>query len=182
MIFTYHHCNSKAGDPRVKAMHILIRLWFLLQSNLDSSNTDGSFTMANSNSFLSTYEVLPIAQENKYLGKLSYFIVKLYLCVLIRTEAILMSTLNIQLLCRKSKKKKKKKKIPKFASRLGTIINPQWLKPPVSNNFLWSQRYSSCRSSTVFYFCTKTYLRVPVLNKIAMQHWLQQVPTGYVLV
>ena len=36
--------------------------------------------MANSNSFLSPYEVLPIAQEseNKYLGKFSYFIVKLY--------------------------------------------------------------------------------------------------------
>ena len=33
-----------------------------IQSNLDSSNTDGSFTMANSNSFSSPYEVLPIAQ------------------------------------------------------------------------------------------------------------------------
>ena len=49
-----------------------------LQSNLDGSNTNGSFTMANSNSFLSPYEVLPIAQENKYLRKVSYFIVKLY--------------------------------------------------------------------------------------------------------
>ena len=46
--------------------------------NLDSSNTDGSFTMANSNSFLSPYDVLPIAQESKYLGKFSYFIVKFY--------------------------------------------------------------------------------------------------------
>ena len=36
--------------------------------------------MANSNSFLSPYEVLLIAQENKYLGKFSYFIVKLYVC------------------------------------------------------------------------------------------------------
>ena len=49
-----------------------------IQSNLDSLNTDGSFTMANSNSFLSPYEVLLIAQENKYSGKCSYFIVKLY--------------------------------------------------------------------------------------------------------
>ena len=49
-----------------------------IQSNLDGSNTDGSFTMANSNSFLSPNEILPIAQENKYLGKFSYFIVKLY--------------------------------------------------------------------------------------------------------
>ena len=52
--------------------------YFHIQSNLDSSNTDGLFTMANSNLFLSPYEVLPIAQENKYLEKFSYFIVKLY--------------------------------------------------------------------------------------------------------
>ena len=50
----------------------------LLQSNLDGSNTNGSFTMANSNSSLSPYEILPIAQENKYLMTFSYFIVKLY--------------------------------------------------------------------------------------------------------
>ena len=41
-------------------------------------NTDGSLTMANPNSFLSPYEILPIYQENKYLRKLSYFIMKLY--------------------------------------------------------------------------------------------------------
>ena len=35
-----------------------------VQSSLNSSSTDGSFTMANSNSFLSPYEILPIAQEN----------------------------------------------------------------------------------------------------------------------
>ena len=51
---------------------------FRVQSNLNSSNTDDSFTMANSNSFLSPYEILPLAQENKYLGKFSYFIMKLY--------------------------------------------------------------------------------------------------------
>ena len=42
-----------------------------LKYSLDISNTDGSFTMANSNSFLSPY-------ENKYVGKFSYFIVILY--------------------------------------------------------------------------------------------------------
>ena len=51
---------------------------FEIHSNLNSTNTDGSFTMANSNSFLSPYEILPIDQENKYLRKLSYFIMKLY--------------------------------------------------------------------------------------------------------
>ena len=50
-----------------------------LQSNLNGSNFAGSFTMANSNLFLSRYEILPIAQENKYLRKFSYFNVKLYI-------------------------------------------------------------------------------------------------------
>ena len=50
----------------------------IVQSNLNSSNTDGSFTMANTNSFLSGSEILLIAQENKYSGKFSYFIMKLY--------------------------------------------------------------------------------------------------------
>ena len=35
-----------------------------VQSNLDGSNTDDSFTMANSNSFLIPYEIHPIVQEN----------------------------------------------------------------------------------------------------------------------
>ena len=44
-----------------------------VQSNLNSSNTDGSFTMANSNSFLSPYEILPIAQEYKYLAIFHFY-------------------------------------------------------------------------------------------------------------
>ena len=48
-----------------------------IQSNLNSSDIDGSFTMANSNSVLSPYEILPMDQE-KNLRKLSYFIMKLY--------------------------------------------------------------------------------------------------------
>ena len=38
-----------------------------LQYNLNGSNTDGSFTVDDSNSFFSPYKILPIAQENKYL-------------------------------------------------------------------------------------------------------------------
>ena len=49
-----------------------------IQSDLNSLKTDGSFTMANSNLFLSPYEILLIAQENKYLREFSYFIMKLY--------------------------------------------------------------------------------------------------------
>ena len=36
-----------------------------LQYNLNGSNTDGSFTVDDSNSFFSPYKILPIAQENK---------------------------------------------------------------------------------------------------------------------
>ena len=57
---------------------LLYILQHCIQANLNSSNTDGSFTMANSNSFLSLYKILPIAQEDKYLGIISYFIMKLY--------------------------------------------------------------------------------------------------------
>ena len=58
---------------------VLLHVVNATQSNLNSSNTDGSFTMANSNSFLSLYEILSIDQENKCLRKLSYFIMKLYI-------------------------------------------------------------------------------------------------------
>ena len=50
-----------------------------IQYNLSGSNPDGSFTVDDSNSFLSPYKILPIAQENKYLGIFfSYFIMELY--------------------------------------------------------------------------------------------------------
>ena len=49
-----------------------------IQSNLDDSNPDGSFTLDDSNSFFSPYGILPIAEENKYWGKFSYSMMKLY--------------------------------------------------------------------------------------------------------
>ena len=39
-----------------------------LQYNLNGWNTDGSFTVDDSNSVFSPYKIPPIAQENKYLG------------------------------------------------------------------------------------------------------------------
>ena len=53
-------------DTRHLTPAIVKSIKIYIQSNLYSSNTDGSFTMVNSNSFLSPYEILPIAQENKY--------------------------------------------------------------------------------------------------------------------
>ena len=51
-----------------------------IQYTLNGSNTDGSFTVDDSNSFFSPYKILPIAQENKYLGFFFffYFIMELY--------------------------------------------------------------------------------------------------------
>ena len=65
------------------------------------------FVMDDSNSFFSPYKILPLAQENKYFGIFSYFIMELYVVCSHQNrliEAILMSTLNIQSLCRKSKR------------------------------------------------------------------------------
>ena len=49
-----------------------------IQYNLNGSNTDISFTMDDSNSSFSPYKILPIPQENKYLGIFFYFIMELY--------------------------------------------------------------------------------------------------------
>ena len=60
--------------PQLKLIDVFDEVYFLantiidgkvnIQSSPNSSNTDGSFIMANSNSFLSQLEILPIAQEN----------------------------------------------------------------------------------------------------------------------
>ena len=49
-----------------------------LQYNLNGSNPDGSFTLDDLNSFFSPYQILPMAQGNKYLGIFSYSIMELY--------------------------------------------------------------------------------------------------------
>ena len=45
--------------------HQDIRNKISIQSNLNSSNSDSSFIVANPNSFLSTYEILPTAKKQK---------------------------------------------------------------------------------------------------------------------
>ena len=115
-----------------------------IQYNLNGSNTDGSFTVDDSNSFFSPYKILPIAKENKYLGIFSYFIMELFVVCTHKNrliEAIPMSTLNIQSLCRKSKR----------FHYIIAICFLNWChdKPSVartthvSNKFSWSQRCSS---------------------------------------
>ena len=109
----------------ITLMIIVTVTQIILQWNLNSSNTDGSFTMANSNLFLSPYEILPIDQENKFLRKLSCFIMKLYVVF----KAILMSTLNIQLLCRRLIDFPE---LAIFASRPGAMINLHRLELPIA--------------------------------------------------
>ena len=52
-----------------------------LQSNVNGSNTDGSNAMDNSNSFLSPYEILLIAQENKIYREIFLFHHEIVCCV-----------------------------------------------------------------------------------------------------
>ena len=61
--------NYGSFDNRFKLSHIYDKdLDFDIQYSLSGSNTDGSFTVDESNPFFfSPYKILPIAQENKYL-------------------------------------------------------------------------------------------------------------------
>ena len=72
-------CGNKQQDIMSLSQHFIMiqsdqtfaRLqnkWILknIQSNFNGSNTDGSFTMAYSNSFFSPYGIFPIPQGNKY--------------------------------------------------------------------------------------------------------------------
>ena len=47
---------------------------FQIQYNLNGSNPNGSFTQDDSYSFFSPYKILPIAQENKYIGFFLFFL------------------------------------------------------------------------------------------------------------
>ena len=53
----------------------------IMQYNLSCWNPDGSFTMDDSNSFFSPYKILPIAQENKYLGIFFWYYHGIVCCV-----------------------------------------------------------------------------------------------------
>ena len=59
------------NNPEYTFSHRATHIIQSIQSNLDSSNTDGSFTMANSNSFLSPYKILPIALTRAVVGQRS---------------------------------------------------------------------------------------------------------------
>ena len=52
-----------------------------LQSNLDSSNTDGSFTMANSNYILSPYEILLTGLRKQIFREIFLFYHEIVCCV-----------------------------------------------------------------------------------------------------
>ena len=55
---------------------------YLIQLSLNSLNPDGLFTMVDSNLFLSPYEIILIAPENKYIFKKFFLIYhEIVLCV-----------------------------------------------------------------------------------------------------
>ena len=78
--FAYTVCQcafyGTLGINGFKALYIIFAAY--IQSNFNGLNTDGWFTMAYSNSFLSPYGIFPITQVHIYWGKFSYFIMKLY--------------------------------------------------------------------------------------------------------
>ena len=62
----YHH--SDAACEAETAWHDTFFFFIsYTEKNFNDSNTNGSFTVADSNSFLCPLEILPIAQENEYL-------------------------------------------------------------------------------------------------------------------
>ena len=63
--------------PKLRFLLHVAELLHVIQYNFNGSNTDCSFTVDDSNSFFSPYKILPISQENKYLGIFSYFIMGL---------------------------------------------------------------------------------------------------------
>ena len=93
--------------------------------------------MANSNSFLSLYEILPLAQENKYLGKFFLFYHEIVCCVYSLesphrgdSNEYTQHTIIV-------KERKKNPKLLLFASYPGTMINPQWLELPMSRTIFY---------------------------------------------
>ena len=59
-------------------IHPIYGITSMARYNLNGSNLDGSFTVDDSNSFFNPYKILQVAQENKYLGIFSDFIMELY--------------------------------------------------------------------------------------------------------
>ena len=107
-----------------------------IQYNLNGSNSDGSFTLDDSNSFFSPYKILPIAQENKYLGIFFLFYHGIVCCVY-SLESPHWGDSN------KYTKHTIIKDFPKlslFASWTGAMINSQWLELPMSRTIFYGPK------------------------------------------
>ena len=122
-------------NPFLEGLYLIVlvydycALWEIfylnVQSNLDSSSTDGSFTMANSNSFLSPYVNSSDSWRKQIFREIFSFYHDIVCCLYSLEsliEAILMNTFNIQLLCIKSKRCPK---LSPFASWSDAMINLQ---------------------------------------------------------
>ena len=83
---------SVVGESNYSSTNCLPQTWWLkkedVQYNFNGSNTDGSFTVDDLNSFFSPNKILPVAQENKYLGIFLTLSWNCMLCVLIRIASL----------------------------------------------------------------------------------------------
>ena len=109
-----------------------------IQSNLNSSNTDGSFTMANSNSFLSPYENLRLAQENKNLGKFLFY--HEIVCCVYSLESPYRGDSNEYTQHAIDVKEIKQKSLNYRYLLPDTMINPQWLELPKSRTIFYGPK------------------------------------------
>ena len=103
-----------------------------IQYNLNGSNPDGSLTLDDSNSFFQSLQN-PSNSSRKQIFKDFFLFYYGIVCCLYSLEspleAILMSTLNIQLLCRRSIDFPE---LAILASRSGAKINLHWFELPMA--------------------------------------------------
>ena len=106
----------------------MVKLWIILLSNLNNSDTDGSLTMVNSNSFFESQRNSSDSSKNQVFRVIFFFYHEIVCCVNL-IEEILMSTYSVPL---RVEDRKDVSKLSPFASRPGARINPQWLELPIS--------------------------------------------------
>ena len=134
-----------------------------LQSNLNSSIADGSFSKANSNSFLSPYEILQSSRK-QIVREIFLFYHEILWFVYSLETPHRDGRLYIVAYCVEDRKDFPK--LSQFASWPGAMINPQWLELPISRtNFhgpkdvrVIEARLYIVAFKLYYYFCLLSYV------------------------
>ena len=121
----------KFQKERLKTVIGVVPTLCLLQSNLDGSNIDGSFTMANSNSFFETLRNSSNSSRKQIFKEILFY--REIVCCVYSLESphrgdsneYTQHTITVE-------NRKYFPKLSLFASWTGAMINPQWLELPMS--------------------------------------------------